>query len=385
MAKTYQEINKRISQGDAVVLTAEEMTEMVEGSGVEKAAREVDVVTTGTFGAMCSSGAFLNFGHSDPPIRMQDITLNDVPAYAGIAAVDAYIGATQVPRGDETFRYGGGHVIEDLVSGKDIHLKAFSSGSDCYPRSEMDTHIRLQELNQAYMFNPRNGYQNYACATNSSERVLKTYMGTLKPNYGNVTFATSGELSPLLNDPEYRTIGIGTSVWLAGARGHVAWEGTQFNVNAPRSSNGVPKRPAGALALAGNLKEMDPAFLKGMTYAGYGATLGVGFGIPIPVLDEKMARATAVSNSDISTAVFDYSQSTRSRTPVREVTYRELQSGKIDIDGREVRTSHLSDLNRARTIACRLKDLVRKGDFPLTEPIRGFPIEREFKPLNRRD
>jgi hypothetical protein len=32
---------------------------------------------------MCSSGAFLNFGHSDPPIKMGEITLNDVPASGG--------------------------------------------------------------------------------------------------------------------------------------------------------------------------------------------------------------------------------------------------------------------------------------------------------------
>ena len=70
MSKTYDEINDKIRSGKAVVMTAEEVVDLVRQKGAEKAAEEVDVVTTGTFGAMCSSGAFINFGHSDPPIRM---------------------------------------------------------------------------------------------------------------------------------------------------------------------------------------------------------------------------------------------------------------------------------------------------------------------------
>ena len=50
MVKTYEEINQRIKNGEAVVLTAEEMTELVKSEGAKKAARKVDVVTTGTFG-----------------------------------------------------------------------------------------------------------------------------------------------------------------------------------------------------------------------------------------------------------------------------------------------------------------------------------------------
>ena len=50
--KTIAEINERIKKGQAVVLNAEEMTEAVRRMGPEKAAREVDVVTTGTFSPM---------------------------------------------------------------------------------------------------------------------------------------------------------------------------------------------------------------------------------------------------------------------------------------------------------------------------------------------
>ena len=88
VSKTIKEINERIKTGKAIVVTADEMTNIVRRRGTKKAAREIDVVTTGTFAPMCSSGAFINFGHTSPRIKSYDVRLNHVPAYAGIAAVD---------------------------------------------------------------------------------------------------------------------------------------------------------------------------------------------------------------------------------------------------------------------------------------------------------
>ncbi|HOX65884.1 MAG TPA: homocysteine biosynthesis protein, partial [Thermotogota bacterium] len=225
--RTIEEINEKIANGNAVVLTAEEIIDEVAQEGAEATLEKVDVVTTATFGPMCSSGAFLNFGHSDPPIRMAKTALNDVEAYSGIAAVDAYIGATQLSE-TEGDRYGGAHVICDLISRKPVRLSASSPGTDCYPRKRLETEITLDTINEAYLFNPRNAYQNYGAAINLSAETKYTYMGTLRPHGANVTYATCGQLSPLLNDPDYRTIGIGTRLFLAGAQGYVAWQGTQF-------------------------------------------------------------------------------------------------------------------------------------------------------------
>lgn len=376
--KTIEEINKKIKDGDAVVLTAEEMTSAVREKGAKKAAEEVDVVTTGTFGAMCSSGLFLNFGHSDPPIKMQKVFLNDVEAYGGLAAVDAYIGATQLSE-TRGFEYGGGHVIEDLLKGKEIELKATGYGTDCYPRKEINTGITLDDVNQAILFNPRNAYQNYNAATNGTGKTIYTYMSTLLANYGNVTYSTTGELSPLLNDPEFRTIGTGTRVYLAGAEGFVAWEGTQHQTKNVKH-NGIPIGPAGNLSIIGDLREMNPKYLKGSTFHKYGTSLFVGIGIPIPVLDEDIARRTGVSNADIVTNMLDYGVPALKRPVVRRVNYEELRSGKIDVNGKEVKTSPLSSLYVAREIAGELKNKIIRGEFFLQEKIKPLP-EREFKPL----
>lgn len=252
MAKTIVEINEKIKKGKAVIVTAEEIIDIVEKKGISKAAQEVDVVTTGTFGPMCSSGTYFNIGHSKPKIKLGggNAYLNDVPAYAGFAAVDLYVGATALPDYDlrnkvhpGEFSYGGGHLIEDLVAGKDIKLRATGYGTDCYPRKQLETFINIKDLNEAVLFNPRNAYQNYNVAINLSNKTIYTYMGILKPNLKNANYCSAGQLSPLLNDPFYKTIGIGTKIFLGGGVGYIAWQGTQHNPGVKRGENGVPLSP----------------------------------------------------------------------------------------------------------------------------------------------
>ena len=324
--KTYHEINEKIRKGQAVVVTAEEMVGILRKKGPARAAREVDVVTTGTFAPMCSSGAFINFGHTNPPIKASKVWLNNVPAYAGLAAVDIYIGATE-PTADDplnkihpgTFEYGGGHVIEDLVAGKPVHLRAEGYGTDCYPNRYFEKGFTLKELPQALLCNPRNAYQNYNCAVNLSKKTIYTYMGTLKPNLGNANYCSAGQLSPLLNDPYYRTLGLGTRIFLGGAQGFITWHGTQHKPETARLPNGVPRSPAGTLTLMGDLKEMSPRWLIGASIQGYGCSLVVGVGIPIPILDEEMALFTGVCDEDIVTQVKDYSFTRPD--PICEVNY----------------------------------------------------------------
>lgn len=368
--RTIEEINEKIRQGSVVVVTAEEMAELVEGRGPEKAAEEVDVVTTGTFGAMCSSGAFLNFGYSDPPIKMERVTLNGVEAYHGNAAVDCYIGATKMDP-ERPFEYGGGHVIEDLVAGKTVHVEAEAYGTDCYPRRHVETDITIEDLNQAILCNPRNAYQRYNAATNSRDEVLYTYMGKLLPDFGNASFSGSGSLSPLSNDPDYETIGIGTRIFLGGGIGYIIGEGTQHE----------PKKQFGTLMVKGDLKGMDPKYLRGASFTGYGTSLYVGIGIPIPILNVRLAEKTGVKDEDIKTNLLDYGVPRRVRPVVKSTTYAELKSGKIEVDGREIPVQPLSSLKVAREIAETLKEWILSGRFYLSEPVERLPTTTEFKPM----
>jgi uncharacterized protein (DUF39 family) len=398
MSKTIAEINEKIKEGKAVVVTAEDIIDIAREKGVQKASQEVDVVTTGTFAPMCSSGAYFNIGHSQPRIKLGGgkAYLNDVPAYTGFGAVDLMVGANALPDDDPRnrihpgeFNYGGGHVIEELVAGKDIRLVATAYGTDCYPRKRLETLINIKDLNQAVMFNIRNAYQNYNVAVNLSDRTIYTYLGILKPHLGNANYCSAGQLSPLFNDPYYKTIGIGTRIFLGGGTGYVAWQGTQHNPNVPRTEKGVPRAGAGTLATIGDLKQMSPRWLMGTSMVGYGCTISVGIGVPIPILSEEILQYTTVSDADITAPVVDYSEAYPQRQPdvLAEVSYAELKSGQIKIKGKEVPAASLSSYPRAVEIAAILKEWMQAGKFLLTEPVAPLPgVESgvTFRPLKER-
>lgn len=382
VVKFIEEINARIRSGEAVVVTAEEMISIVKDKGPVEAAKQIDVVTTGTFSPMCSSGAFINFGHSNPTFKAAKASINKVPAYGGLAAVDVYIGATEPTEDDPlnkvfpgSFRYGGGHVIEDLVAGKEVVLEGSGYGTDCYPNRSLEKSVTLADLPYALLCNPRNCYQNYNCAINLSDKTIYTYMGTLKAKGRNATYCSAGQLSPLMNDPYYRTIGMGTRIFLGGGEGYVTWQGTQHNPNASRSENGVPTRPAGTLMLQGDLKQMSPQWLKGISMQGYGCTLAVGVGVPIPILNEEIAAFTAVSDDEIFTHVVDYSHdySHGIARNYGKVSYAELKSGQIEINGNTVPTAPLSSVVKAREIAEILKKWIEDDGFQLGTPVKMLP------------
>jgi len=398
MAKTIQEINEKIKSGRAVVFTAEEIIEVAKSKGVKKAAAEVDVVTTGTFAPMCSSGAYFNVGHTKPRIKLGGgrVTLNDVPVYTGLAAVDLFLGVTALPDDDPRnrihpgkFLYGGGHVIEDLVAGKDVKLFASAYGTDCYPRRKLETWIRLEDMNQTVLFNMRNAYQNYGVAVNLSDRIIYTYMGVLQPTMRNATYCSAGQLSPLLNDPLYVTIGMGSRIFLGGGVGYVVGSGTQHNPGVPRNDRGVPRAGAGTLAVTGDLKQMSARWLRGASFTGYGSTLAIGIGIPIPVLNEEILRYTTVTDAEIVAPIIDYSDSYPKGIPgnLGEVSYAQLKSGSITVKGKKVPTAGLSSYTRAREVASILKGWIQGGEFLLTEPVTTLPSADSgitFKPLTER-
>ncbi|MBM3245041.1 MAG: hypothetical protein FJZ15_04525 [Candidatus Omnitrophica bacterium] len=393
--RTIKEINEKIKKGEVVVVTAEEVIDIVKDKGAKRAAQEIDVVTTGTFGPMCSSGAYFNIGHSKPRIKLGGgvCTFNGIPLYTGFAAVDVFLGATAIADDDPRnkifpgeFKYGGGHVIQELVAGKNIKLEGTAYGTDCYPAKKIQATINIKDLNEAVLFNFRNCYQNYNVAVNLSDKAIYTYMGMLKPNLGNANYCSAGQLSPLLKDPDYRTIGVGTKIFLGGGIGYVAWQGTQHNPSVKRKANGIPQAPAGTIAVIGDLKQMKPEWLVGVSMLGYGVTLSVGIGVPIPILDEEILKSAAVCDEEIYTQIVDYSHAYPHCVPgsLGEVNYAQLKTGKIIVKDKEVPTGSLSSYSKACEIAGELKAWIKKGDFLLTEPVEKLPNAASgytFKPL----
>ncbi|MHC3128489.1 MAG: homocysteine biosynthesis protein [Candidatus Bathyarchaeota archaeon] len=372
--RTIAEINQKIKTGDIQVLTAEEMKKLVESSGVEVAYKEVDVVTTGTFGAMCSSGAVINLGHADPPIKIQRAWINDIEVSHPGAAVDLYIGATMMSE-TQPYEYGGGHVIEDLIAGKEVEVRATSYGTDCYPRTKLDTTITKDDLNQFYLLNFRNCYQRYICATNSRDEIIYTYMGKLLPRFRNATYSGAGALNPLMNDPDYETIGVGTRIFLGGGQGYVIGEGTQHD----------PNNRFGTIMVRGDCKQMSPEFISGGAFTKYGTSLYVGIGIPIPILNEGLAKKTALRDEEIFTDIVDYGVPRRGRPKLGKVDYATLKSGEVVINDKRVKVSSLSSLKKARKIAETLKSWIENGSFYLSAPAETLPTDSVCNPMKQTD
>lgn len=395
--RTIAQINEKIRIKKAVVWTVEELKAKVQDIGIAQAFKEVDVICTGTFEPMESSGALINLGHTDPPIKIRQCWLDGVPAYAGFGAVDLYLGATaiadysgsgemadgEVRQGTVLPERGGGHVIEDLIAGKTVNLRAIGQMTDCYPRASFETTISSKTINQFYLFNPRNLYQNFIVGVNGGDRLLYTYLGPLQPRLGNAVYSNPGAIAPLFNDPDLQLIGIGSRIFLGGGIGYVAWEGTQHFPLQKRLPNRTPVGPAATLALIGDAKQMNSKWVRGCYFKKYGPSLMLGVGIPLPVLSEEVIRYCAIQDKDIVAPVVDFSIPRRVRPTFGLVTYAQLKSGQITIEGKTVRTAPLASIFLSRQVAQELKQWIEAGKFTLTEPVAAIPMDRSFLPQDR--
>jgi uncharacterized protein (DUF39 family) len=399
--RTVAEINAKIHDRRAIVWTVEELKQRVQEVGVMQAAKEVDVVTTGTFEPMESSGAIINLGHTDPPIKIRQCWLDGVLAYSGFGAVDLYLGATQVAEysgvGDASdldesrdvrlrnplLERGGGHVIADLIAGKAVRLKAIGQSTDCYPRSSFETTITKDTINQFYLFNPRNLYQNFIVGVNGGDRPLFTYLGPLQPRLGNAVYSNPGAISPLWNDPDLQTIGIGTRIFLGGGIGYVTWEGTQHFPMQKRLANRTPIGPAATLALIGDAKQMDARWVRGCYFTGYGPSIMLGVGVPFPILNEETIARCAIQDTDLVAPVIDFSIPRRVRPTFGLVSYAQLKTGRVTIDGKLVRVAPLASMFLSRQVALELKSWIEAGTFTLTEPVASLPSDRTFLAQDR--
>ena len=387
ITRTLEEINAKITDKQAVAWTVEEVKEKVDELGVEAIAQQVDVITTGTFEPMESSGAMINLGHTDPPINIRRCWLDGVLAYAGFGAVDVYLGATQPADyagsgdnfdGEELRERGGGHVIADLIAGKSIQLRAMGTPSDCYTRSSFESTITRDTVNQFYLFNPRNLHQNFVVGVNGGDRTLWTYCGPLQPHLGNAVYSNPGAIAPLWNDPDLQLIGLGSRIFLGGGVGYVAWEGTQHFPLQKRLPNQTPIGPAATLALMGDAKQMRPEWVRGCYFKGYGPSLMLGVGIPIPVLNAEVVRRCAIKDEDIVAPLVDLSIPRRVRPTFGLVSYAQLKSGRITVSGKQIRTAPLASISLSRQVAVELKEWIEAGTFLLTAPVAPIPKDRAF-------
>lgn len=389
-ARTIAEINDKIARQQVTVWTVAELKERVAEIGVTAAFAAVDVITTGTFEPVESAGAIINLGHTDPPIKVRQCWLDGVAAYAGLGAVDLYLGATVAAESNDpgdrdspALLRGGGHVIADLIAGKAVQLRAVGHGTDCYPRASFETTITRKTINQFSLFNPRNLYQNFIVGVNAGDRPLYTYLGPLQPNLFNAVYSNPGAISPLFNDPDLNLIGVGTRIFLGGGIGYITGEGTQHFPNQKRLPNGTPIGPAATLGAMGDAKQMDPRWVRGCYFRDYGPALMIGIGLALPVLTEDVVARAAIRDDEVVAPIVDFSIPRRVRPTFGLVSYAQLKSGTITIEGKTVRTAPLASIPLACQVATELREWILAGKFTLSEPVAPIARKRAFLPQDR--
>ncbi|MFX1288714.1 MAG: CBS domain-containing protein, partial [Promethearchaeota archaeon] len=93
------------------------------------------------------------------------------------------------------------------------------------------------------------------------------------------------------------------------------------------------------------------------------------------------ARKTAISDAELLTDVIDYGVPRRDRPKLRQISYEEMKSGYIELNGKKVKCSPLSSFYYANKIAETLKEWIQKGEFLLNPPAETLPTDTVFKPM----
>jgi uncharacterized protein (DUF39 family) len=134
------------------------------------------------------------------------------------------------------------------------------------------------------------------------------------------------------------------------------------------------------LALIGDAKQMDARWVRGCYFKNYGPSLMLGVGVPFPVLQEEVVAHCAVQDQDLVAPVVDFSIPRRVRPTFGLVSYAQLKSGRLTIDGKNVRVAPLASLFRSRQVAMELKQWIEAGTFTLTEFVAPIPANQTFRP-----
>ena len=381
MQRTYEEINDKIKSGKAHVLTAPEAKALIREKSVKYFVNNVDVVTCATFEMNTNAMLYLNFGQTDPLIYFSEVYINNVFAYP-LGPTD--VGLSCVAFSKDNPEYGGAHVLEDLVKGKDVFLKTTGRNLEVFPNKEFQSWFKLKNLNQGKLLLNQVINQNSIVATNSGDKDINSNMGTLIGHLENSTFNSSSYLNPLINDPFCKTIGIGTKVWVAGNIGYIIGHGSNHNPVQKRNEFNIPVGPAITLAVVVDIDGMQSKWIRGGYLQSFGPVLYAGVGVPIPVLDEEIARQIEISDDKIHSTIVDFSIPRRTKPTFGQCTYTELRTSTVLINKKPTLAAPLSSMAWAIEICDLLKSSILNKHFFLSKPIAPISLNAEIKKLDSR-
>lgn len=381
MERSISDINKKINSGKVFVLTAQEAKKYIKENGLSEFLNTVDIVTCSSFEMQVNALLYLSFGQTDPLIYFDEVYLNNIPtSVCGPTDIAIALSASS----SLNPKYSGANLIEDLINKKDIHLKATGKNYEVYKNLEFETWFNLNDVNIARLFLNQVINQNNIVACNAGSKDINSPFGTLIGNLENSTYNSSSYINPLINDPFCQAIGIGTNIWISGGKGIVTGYGTNHNPKQKRNKKDIPVGPSITLSAVCDLFNIIPKFMRAGHINSFGSVLYVGAGIPIPILNESIAKGIEIEDSDIETVIVDYSIPRRGKPILGTCNYRTLRTSTIDISGKSTLCAPLSSMSYAMEISEILKDEILNKSILLTENFSPLNLTLESKKLDSR-
>lgn len=314
MERSIEDIQKKINDKTAIVMTSQEVCDLIE-KGEEVKAKDVDVVTTATRAIMSGTYALLSFPVNAPFSfkRASKVFLNGVPAHVGpcpnesLGMLDLMVFGTA--HSYREHNYGGGHLFRDMVERKTIDVSVITDDEETF-----ETTVTLDEMPHAKLYATRHTFKNYAAFVNCSAKSVNTifHATEFEPDMKTATFSGCGQINPLKNDPQLQTIGVGTRMLMNGAEGFVIGEGTRSSAEKPNMTGFA------------DMHSMDPQLM-----GGFGTSAGpeciASWAIPIPVVNDSVLDAIIKTDEQTPMPVMDVDR----RVTISTTTYAD---GWKDVD-----------------------------------------------------
>jgi putative methanogenesis marker 16 metalloprotein len=308
MVDSYQEIVRRVENKEAVIMTAQEVADLVQAG--ESTPPDVDVVTTATRAVMSGTYAILSFPVARPAsfIRARSAWINGVQAVVGpcpnenLGVLDLIVLGTAHSRSRPD--YGGGHLFRDLVERKPVQVEVETDDG-----RRLEAEVSLEDMPSARLFGSRHAFKNYSSFVNAGTEPINTifHSRSFAPRCKEATFSGCGQINPLKNDPLLESIGVGTRILMNGAEGFILGTGT-------RSSRERPNLSAFA-----DMHRMEAELLGGfITSAGPECICSLA--VPVAVISERILAEIARPDRRIPLPVNDVN----SRTAIGEADYGDV-------------------------------------------------------------
>jgi putative methanogenesis marker 16 metalloprotein len=294
MVKSFPEILMRIDKGKAVVMTSQEVCDLVR-SGEQAELRDVDVVTTATRAVMSGTYAVLSFPAACPGAytRAKSVWINGVPAQVGpcpnekLGILDLIVFGTAHSR--DKHNYGGGHLFRDLVERKPVLVDVVAGEG-----KTLQAEIGLDEMPHARLYGSRHAFKNYSAFINPGDKPVPTifHAREFEPHCRGATFSGCGQINPVKNDPLLEAIGVGTRILMNGAEGFVTGQGTRSCAERPNLSGFA------------DMHKMNPEYMGGFITSA-GPECIVSWAVPIPVTTNTILNEIARLDREIPLPVVD--------------------------------------------------------------------------------